>query len=299
MYEQYTDKQIVEMLKPKLEKLGFTEFAGQSENYPMMSGLCVALYKSGYIRGQLGRSFIIGEKKAKEPVSAFKVGDKVKFLGFGIEDEETLDIRLFYPPVNTVGEVVELGSDYCFVQWPKGITTADGVWACRNKYLEKITERWVPATRDSIKVGSKVRYLNAERHLKNPEFYPAQGTIGKVVSVSNDRTRLVQWPGYPVPCFANRLDLEVLVDGLDEVEPTKAKKWAPTTKDNVKVGSKVRMIYKKANKEYRYYYPIVGVEGVVTNIDYYSCEVQWPEGAILGSDKNWYRYKRLEVLVCE
>ena len=213
MYEQYTDKQIMKMLAPKLEKLGWEpEFFS-----PRMEKLISILYKSGYTRGQLGRSFIIGEKKTKEPATTFEVGDKVKFLGLDIEDEEALYSRRFYPPVNTVGKVVELGNDYCFVHWPEGTTADDnGTWACKNSYLKKIVEHWVPAT-----------------------------------------------------------------------------------KDNVKAGSKVKMIYKKANKEYRYYYPVVGVEGVVTNLDYYSCEVQWPEGAILGSDKNWYRYKRLEVLVCE
>ncbi len=210
MYEQYTDKQIVEMLVPKLEKLGCEpEFFS-----PRMKKLISILYKSGYIRGQLGRSFSIGEKKAKESATTFEVGDRVKFLGLDIDDG--VANKRFYPPVNTVGKVVELGCDYCFVRWPKGITSGDGTWGCRNIYLEKVTEHWVPAT-----------------------------------------------------------------------------------KDNVKVGSKVKMIYKKADKEYRYYYPVVGAEGVVTNFDYYSCEVQWPEGVILGSDKNWYRYKRLEVLLCE
>ena len=132
MYEQYTDKQIVEMLMPKLEKLGW-----EPEFSPRMEKLISTLYKSGYIRGQLGRSFIIGEPKQ--------------------------------------------------------------------------TERWVPITEDNVKVDSKVRYLNAKKHLESPEFYPPQGTIGEVVSVGNDNTCLVQWPSYKDAWYARWSDLEVLL----------------------------------------------------------------------------------------
>ena len=191
MYEQYTDKQIVEMLKPKLEKLGWEpEFFS-----PRMEKLISILYKSGYIRGQLGRSFIIGEKKAnekkvKEPANTFKVGDKVKFLGFSIEDEETLNDRLFYPPVNTVGKVLELGSEYCFVQWPDGATVDNGVWACRNTYLKKVVEHWVPATEVLPKEGDKVKMIDRDTVFLN--WLPENGTIGVVIS-TDSQTAFVQW----------------------------------------------------------------------------------------------------------
>lgn len=214
MYEQYTDKQIVEMLVPKLEKLcpyyDWNNYLN-SEGYEAWLHFVATLYKSGYIRGQLGRSFIIGEKKAKDPVNTFKMGDKVKFLGLNIDDEEALHNRRFYPPVNTVGEVVESGLIYCAVRWPENITSGDGIWSCRNIYLEKVTEHWVPITEDNVKVGSKVRYLNAKKHLESPEFYPSQGTIGEVVSVCNDNTCLVQWPSYKDAWYARWPDLEVLL----------------------------------------------------------------------------------------
>lgn len=132
MYEQYTDKQIVEMLGNKLKKLGYDTLANNPEHYPDACKLISTLYKSGYIRGQLGRSFIIGEHKQ--------------------------------------------------------------------------TEHWVPATKDNVKVGSKVRYLNAEKHEQNPEFYPAQGTVGEV-----DSSGRVRWFGYETAWFANQSDLEVLL----------------------------------------------------------------------------------------
>lgn len=216
MYEQYTDEQIVEMLKPKLAKLGWGNNVTNIDIYPSTCKMIATIYRSAYIRGQLGRSFIIGEKKAKESINTFKVGDKVKFIGFSIEDEEALNDRLFYPPVNTVGKVIELGSDYCFVQWPKGITADNGVWACRNIYLEKVTEYWVPATEDNVKVGSKVRMIDGEAHRNNP------------------------W------CF-----------------------------------------------------PDVGVVGVVTELNCNNCKIQWPKGITTGNDRWWCNYERLEVLLCE
>lgn len=125
MYEQYTDKQIVEMLKPKLAKLGW-----EPEFGPRTEKLISTLYKSGYIRGQLGRSFIIGEKKAKESVDTFK---------------------------------------------------------------EKVTEHWVPATKDNVKVGSKVRMIDEGSHKSKPWRFPDVGTVGTVTEV-NIHAPLVQWP---------------------------------------------------------------------------------------------------------
>lgn len=198
MYEQYTDKQIVEMLEPKLAKLGWGKDVDSIYHFPETCKMIATIYRSAYIRGQLGRSFIIGEKKAdekktKEPVNTFKVGDKVKFLGLNIEDEEALNNRRFFPPVNTVGKVVELGSDYCFVQWPKDTTADNGVWACRNIYLEKITEHWIPATKDNVKVGSKVKMIDSKMHNEGFRYFPVAGTVGiaKIISPYNCE---VQWP---------------------------------------------------------------------------------------------------------
>lgn len=139
MYEEYTDKQIVEMLIPKMNKCSErTKWDGLIEkpwgNADLFKVLAT-IYRSAYIRGQLGRSFIISEPKQ--------------------------------------------------------------------------TEHWVPATKDNVKKGDKVRYLNAEKHLKNPEFYPLQGTIGEVVFVTDDNTCIVQWSGYKNTWYASRFDLEV------------------------------------------------------------------------------------------
>lgn len=120
MYEEYTDKQIVEMLKPKLEKLGWgVEFGPRTEK------LISTLYKSGYIRGQLGRSFIIGEKNARvKPktehwVRATKTNlannVKVRYLN----TKKYKELPEFYPIPGTVGEIIQVCDDEtCRVQWP-------------------------------------------------------------------------------------------------------------------------------------------------------------------------------------
>lgn len=72
MYEQYTDKQIVEMLRPKLIKImggmdGMLDTALEhSEGGRNLIRIIATIYRSAYIRGQLGRSFIIGEPKQTE-----------------------------------------------------------------------------------------------------------------------------------------------------------------------------------------------------------------------------------------
>lgn len=124
MYEQYTDKQIVEMLVPKLKKLcpyyDWNDYLN-GEGYETWLHFVAILYKSAYIRGQLGRNFIIGEPKQ--------------------------------------------------------------------------TEHWVPATRDNVKVGSKVRVADEKAHQSSPDCYPSVGTVGVVIDNSICRIlSLIQWP---------------------------------------------------------------------------------------------------------
>lgn len=123
MYEQYTDKQIVEMLIPKLNKATGHDWNDLFE-YPkvcadMIEAISLA-YRSGYVRGQLGRSFIIGEPKQ--------------------------------------------------------------------------AEHWVLATKDNVKVGSKVRFVNEQLHKKRPQYFPCKGTVGEVKIVCKDGLCDVQWP---------------------------------------------------------------------------------------------------------
>lgn len=190
MYEQYTDEQIVEMLKPKLAKLGWGNNVTNIDIYPSTCKMIATVYRSAYIRGQLGRSFIIGEKMKRASDTVFQVGDGVKLISRkGIDNKS----NRYFPPIGTNGEVVELGSDYCFVQWPKNTTYSDGVWACPNHFIEKVSEHWVPATRDNVKTGRKVRMIDEDIHNSNPELFPIVGTVG-IVKIQYYEGCKVQWP---------------------------------------------------------------------------------------------------------
>lgn len=137
MYEQYIDKQIVEMLKPKLAKLGWGPTVGHLERYPSTCKVIAAIYRSAYIRGQLGRSFIIGEPKQTEhwvPATRdnVKVGSKVRMI-----DEEAYNTDPYlFPVVGTLGIAKEIDYNSCIVQWPKGATGGSGTWWCNYKRLE-------------------------------------------------------------------------------------------------------------------------------------------------------------------
>lgn len=137
MYEQYTDKQIVETLGNKLKKLGYDTLANNPEHYPDACKLISTLYKSGYIRGQLGRSFIIGQPKQAErwvPATRdnVKVGSKVKMI-----DEELHRSKPWrFPDVGTIGTVTEVGFHTHLVQWPEGSTSRTDKWYCDDTRLE-------------------------------------------------------------------------------------------------------------------------------------------------------------------
>lgn len=221
MYEQYTDKQIVEMLKPKLNKCTAQidwdvvtsepdSLWGQMFWGDILKAISI-VYRSAYTRGQLGRSFIVGEKKKRDSDIVFQVGDSVKLINRKGIDEK---YNRYFPSIGTTGKVVELGSDYCFVQWPKGVTAGNGVWACSNHFLKKVTKHWVPAARDNIKIGSKVRMIDEGSHRSKPWRFPGVGTVGTVTKV-NIHASLVQWPKGSTSrtdeWYCNNIRLEVLL----------------------------------------------------------------------------------------
>lgn len=138
MYEQYTDKQIVEMLVPKLNK-SVPEVNWRTElfyNDELIKALSI-VYRSGYIRGQLGRSFIIGEPKQTEhwvraTKNNVKIGSKVRM----VDEKGHRSNPWRFPDVGTVGTVIEVGTHIHLVQWPKGSTGRTDEWYCDNTLLE-------------------------------------------------------------------------------------------------------------------------------------------------------------------
>lgn len=201
MYEEYTDKQIVKMLKPKLKKaipdFSWDMILDDSDPCNEIINMVATIYRSGYTRGRFGKSFIIGEKKESiVTIDSFKRGKKVKFIGSNDYKDTFLKNRDFYPPVGTIGQILSAGKVACIIQWPKGATSGDDIWGCRNKYLKKVEEKWAPATKNNIAIDSTVRFakLGEFWHNRWPELYPKVGTIGKVVNSYDDDTYAVQWP---------------------------------------------------------------------------------------------------------
>lgn len=141
MYEQYTDKQIVEMLAPKLEKAVPSVdwnmvIANAGCNWRIIQAIGL-VYRSAYIRGQLGRSFIIGEPKQSEhwaPATKdnVKVGSKVRM----IKGTAHKDNPQWYPDAGTVGTVTKDLFPSYLIQWPKGTTSGTDKWCCDNTCLE-------------------------------------------------------------------------------------------------------------------------------------------------------------------
>ena len=139
MYEQYTDKQIVEMLAPKLEKAVPSVdwnmvIANAGCNWRIIQAIGL-VYRSAYIRGELGRSFIIGEPKQTEPKCTerwvpvnsnnVKKGDSVRYIGKNGHKNSPE----YYPAKDVVGKVIKVCSDLtCHIQWPKGSTSRNDRW---------------------------------------------------------------------------------------------------------------------------------------------------------------------------
>ena len=141
MYEQYTDEQIAEMLVPKLKKavpeLNWDEYLKRPDVFSIWNRLISVIYKSGYIRGQLGRSFIIGEKKEKTDKTGHWI--PVNYDGSNVKKDNYVryagkhgheNIPEFFPAKDTAGKVIKVCSNQksCYVQWPKGSTSSDDKW---------------------------------------------------------------------------------------------------------------------------------------------------------------------------
>ena len=139
MYEQYTDKQIVEMLVPKLNKAVPEGYWDEAIKHPELNRNFIkavaTVYRSAYIRGQLGRSFIIGEPKQTEPKCTerwvpvngnnVKKGDSVRYIG---KNGHKINPD-YYPAKDVVGKVIKVCSDLtCHIQWPKGTTSRNDRW---------------------------------------------------------------------------------------------------------------------------------------------------------------------------
>ena len=112
--QHYTNLEILHSLVPKLDAISPIDFVALEKDYKAYSPIIDAIataYRSGYGRGQKGRSFLIGEKKTEVKG---RNGDKVCWFS---NDHDT-----YYP--NTIGTIGTISSVVCnndlWVNWPVG-----------------------------------------------------------------------------------------------------------------------------------------------------------------------------------
>lgn len=157
--QHYTNFEIFHSLVPKMKAVSPTienwdelDKKEKYDNYRYIIDAIATAYRSGYGRGQKGRSFLIGEKKAE--VKAEK-GAKVCWFS---KDRDT-----YYP--NTIGTIGTIKCVDCdgdlWVDWPFGSceankgTTTDTCWCCNKNQCLLIDTN----VKGNVKKGDKIVYL--------------------------------------------------------------------------------------------------------------------------------------------
>ena len=186
--QHYTNLEIFHSLIPKLDAISPIDFVALEKDYKAYSPIIDAIataYRSGYGRGQKGRSFLIGEKKKE--IKAEK-GAKVCWFS---NDHDT-----YFPnAVGTIGTINYVDNDGdLWVDWPfesceanKG-TTTDTCWCCSKKQCLLIDTN----VKDNIKKGDKIVYLGTMDGFKDNGVWPNKGTTG-VVNFVEGRGVCVDW----------------------------------------------------------------------------------------------------------
>lgn len=192
--QHYTNFEIFHSLVPKMKAafphIGNWDELDKEENYDDYRYIIDAIataYRSGYGRGQKGRSFLIGEKKAE--VKAEK-GTKVCWFS---DDHST-----YYP--NAIGTIGMIGSidynDGLWVYWPigsceihkQGKKYAETTWCCAKKQCLLIDTN----VKGNIKKGDKIVYLGTKDGFLYDEVWPSRVATG-VVDDINDCGCMVRW----------------------------------------------------------------------------------------------------------
>ena len=186
--QHYTNLEILHSLVPKLDAVSPIDFVALEKNYEAYSPIIDAIataYRSGYGRGQKGRSFLIGEKKAE--VKAEK-GAKVCWFS---DDHDS-----YYPSVvGTIGTINWVDDDGdLWVNWPFESCEAnknedcDCVWCCAKKQCLLIDTN----VEGNIKNGDRIVYLGTRHGFLYDEVWPSRVATG-VVDDINDCGCMVRW----------------------------------------------------------------------------------------------------------
>ena len=188
--QHYTNFEIFHSLVPKMKAVSPTienwDELDKEEKYDgyryIIDAIAIA-YRSGYGRGQKGRSFLIGEKTEK--VKARK-GDKVCWFS---KDRDT-----YYPSVvGTIGTINLVDDDGdLWVDWPfescEANKNGDCTWCCNKKQCLLIDTK----VKGNVKRGDKIVYLGTMGGFSHDEVWPDRVAIG-VVDIAENNGCLVNW----------------------------------------------------------------------------------------------------------
>ena len=192
--QHYTNFEIFHSLLPKMKaafpNINNWDELDKEENYDDYRYIIDAIataYRSGYGRGQKGRSFLIGEKKAEVKG---KNGDKVCWFS---DDHDT-----FYPnAIGTIGTIdyVDCNNDL-WVNWPVGSCEvhklgrayAETAWCCAKEQCLLIDTK----VKGNVKRGDKIVYLGTGHGFLCDGVWPDRVATG-VVDIAENTGCLVIW----------------------------------------------------------------------------------------------------------
>ena len=184
--QHYTNLEIFHSLIPKLDAISPIDFVALEKDYKAYSPIIDAIataYRSGYGRGQKGRSFLIGEKKKE--IKAEK-GAKVCWFS---NDHDT-----YFPnTIGTIGTINYVDDDGdLWVDWPFESCEANRIgshtWCCAKKQCLLIDTN----VEGNVKKGDRIVYLGKEHGFPHDGVWPDKVTTGVVYDI-NDCGCMVCW----------------------------------------------------------------------------------------------------------
>ena len=187
--QHYTNLEIFHSLVPKLDAISPIDFVALEKDYKAYSPIIDAIataYRSGYGRGQKGRSFLIGEKKVEVKG---KKGDKVCWFS---DDRDE-----YYPnTIGTIGTIKHVDCDGdLWVDWPFGScevnkgTTTDTCWCCNKKQCLLIDTN----VKGNLKKGDKIVYLGTKGGFPCNDVWPDRVATGVVDIAEKESGCFVYW----------------------------------------------------------------------------------------------------------
>ena len=187
--QHYTNFEIFHSLVPKLKAVTSAsswDELNKEENYESYKYVIDAIataYRSGYGRGQKGRSFLIGEKKKE--IKAEKGAKVCWFSNY----HDT-----FFPnAIGTIGTIDCVDDDGdLWVDWPFGSCEANEngsrVWCCAKKQCLLIDTK----VKGNVKSGDRIVYLGTKNGFLHDGVWPDRVATGVVYDI-NDCGCVVHW----------------------------------------------------------------------------------------------------------